>query len=307
MLENATANANANTARCALVTGATGYIGSKLVHRLVRDGWQVAIVARADSSLAVLDAVLPAISVHRHDGSTSGMVSIVAAVRPDVVFHLASLFLAQHKSDDIAALVGSNLLFSTQLAEGMAANNVRYLVNTGTSWQHYENAPYNPVNLYAATKQAFEDILAYYVEADLLKVTTLALFDTYGPNDPRKKLVTLLRNTAASGEPLYMSPGEQIIDLVHIDDVLDAYLLAAERIESQTQPSACYGVSSGETLNLRQFVALFERVIGKPVPIVWGGRPYREREVMVPWNAPTLDGWTPRIRLEDGLRAVEGT
>ena len=298
---------NIRTARRALVTGATGYIGSQLARRLLREGWEVAVVVRTGSSLAVLDDVLPAIKVHRHDGSTAGMIAIVAAARPDIVFHLASLFLAQHKSDDVAALVGSNLLFSTQLAEAMAANQVRYLVNTGTSWQHYENAPYNPVNLYAATKQAFEDILAYYAQAGLLKVTTLALFDTYGPNDPRKKLVTLLRATAASGEALHMSPGEQVLDLVHIDDVLDAYLLAAERIGSQVQASAHYGVSSGETLTLRQFVALFEKVTGNPVPIVWGGRPYREREVMVPWQAPALEGWTPRIRLEDGLRVIEGS
>lgn len=300
MLENTTA------ARRALVTGATGYIGSQLVRRLVRDGWEVAIVARPGSSLAVLDAVLPVISVQLHDGSTDGMIAAVAAARPDVVFHLASLFLAQHKSDDIAALVGSNLLFSTQLVEAMAVNDVHYLINTGTSWQHYESAIYNPVNLYAATKQAFEDILAYYVEAGLLKTITLALFDTYGPNDPRKKLVTLLRSTAASGVALHMSPGEQVIDLVHIDDVLDAFVLAAAQIEKQATSSAHYGVSSGETLSLRQFVQLFEKVTGKPVPIVWGGRAYREREVMVPWRAPALAGWAPRIRLEDGLRAVEG-
>jgi len=296
-----------NTARRALVTGATGYIGSQLVQRLVRDGWEVSIVARQGSSLAVLNSVLPVTSVQRHDGSTGSMIAAVAAARPDIVFHLASHFLAQHKSEDVVALVSSNVLFSTQLAEAMAANGVRYLVNTGTSWQHYENADYNPVNLYAATKQAFENILAYYVEAGLLKATTLALFDTYGPNDPRKKLVTLLRNTATSGEALHMSPGDQVIDLVHIDDVLDAFVLAADQIGAQATPAAHYGISSGETLSLRQFVALFEKVTGKPVPIVWGGRPYREREVMVPWQAPALAGWTPRIRLEDGLRAVEGS
>lgn len=292
--------------RRAFVTGATGYIGSRLVARLVHDGWAVHIVTRVDSKLDVLHGVLSRIAVHEHDGSTAGMIEVLARARPDVVFHLASLFLAQHTPDNVESLIGSNLLFSTQLAEAMVANKVRHLINTGTSWQHFENQAYNPVNLYAATKQAFEDILVYYVNAGHFKVTTLALFDTYGPGDPRKKLVALLRNTARTGEPLLMSPGEQLIDLVHITDVLDAFLLAAQRIANQALPYVRYGLSSGQPLSLREFVNLFERVTGATLPIVWGGRPYRAREVMVPWEAPALDGWRPRIKLEEGLRETEG-
>ena len=62
---------------------------------------------------------------------------------------------------------------------------VKILVNTGTSWQHYENKDYSPVNLYAATKQSFEAILQYYVEVASLKAITLKLFETYGLDDPR--------------------------------------------------------------------------------------------------------------------------
>jgi nucleoside-diphosphate-sugar epimerase len=222
------------------------------------------------------------------------------------VFHLASLFLAQHQPQDVDALILSNVLFSTQLAEAMVANGVRHMVNTGTSWQHFDNQDYNPVNLYAATKQAFEDILAYYADAGMLKVVTLALFDTYGPNDPRRKLVALLRDLARTGQALAMSPGEQLIDLVHIDDVVDAFLLAAQRLPSQPTAYARYGVSSGAPMTLRAFVGVFERVAGTSLAIEWGGRPYRPREVMTPWQAPAMEGWQARIRLEDGLRAIEG-
>ncbi|MFM8911402.1 MAG: NAD-dependent epimerase/dehydratase family protein, partial [Flammeovirgaceae bacterium] len=55
-----------------LVTGATGFIGSKLVHRLLAQGCEVHIVTRANSDLQVLDTVLNTITVHRHDGTSSG-------------------------------------------------------------------------------------------------------------------------------------------------------------------------------------------------------------------------------------------
>jgi dTDP-4-dehydrorhamnose 3,5-epimerase len=289
--------------RVALVTGATGYIGSNLAKRLVTEGWDVHVVVRTNTRLDALDPILPQITVQRHDGSTRGMIQLVGDARPDVVLHLASLFLAQHRPEDVEALISSNLLFSTQLAEAMAANQVKHLINTSTSWQHYENAEYNPVNLYAATKQAFEDILAYYIDACGLRVVTLALFDTYGPNDPRPKLISLLWKTALNQEALAMSPGEQLIDLVHIEDVMDAFLHSADLVIAQHEGHMRYGISSGNPIRLIDLVAAFEESTGYKLQIAWGSRSYRPREVMVPWtNYMTLPGWQPRVLFAKGIQ-----
>ena len=167
----------------------------------------------------------------------------------------------------------------------MTLQGVTKLINTGTSWQHYENEDYNPVCLYAATKQAFEDMLKFYVEASELKVITLKLFDTYGPDDPRPKLFTLLRRVAEEQTELAMSPGEQLIDLVYIDDVIEGYLLAARRLmDNSVSGMEDYAISSGKQISLKELVAIYGRTIGKQLPIKWGGRSYRTREVMVSWN-----------------------
>lgn len=289
--------------RRALVTGAAGFVGSNLVRRLVADRWDVHIVVRPDSTLDILQTDLAFLACHEHDGSALGMTGLMERVRPDMVFHLASRFLAQHESEDIESLVTSNVLFSTQLVDAMVKTGVKYLVNTGTSWQHYLDADYRPVNLYAATKQAFEDILGYYVDVYDLKVTTLALFDTYGRNDPRTKLIALLWKTALEQHHLAMSPGEQQIDLVHIDDVVSAFVHAADILPAQAPAHARFGVSSGQRMRLIDLVGLFEATTGHILPITWGGRPYRPREVMVPWTAfPALPGWNPSITLEAGIR-----
>lgn len=288
--------------RRALVTGATGFVGSNLVRRLVADKWDVHLVVRPGSSLDVLHRERACLSHHEHDGTTAGMNELMERVQPDIVFHLASLFLAQHASDDLDSLVTSNVLFSTQLVEAMVTTGVKYLVNTATSWQHYLDAPYRPVNLYAATKQAFEDILCYYADAYDLKVTTLALFDTYGRDDPRAKLMALLWKTALEQRPLAMSPGEQLIDLVHIDDVVSAFVQAADLLPGQASAHARFGVSSGRRMRLIDLVRLFEEVTGYSLSITWGERPYRAREVMVPWTSfATLPGWRPRVALESGI------
>lgn len=292
----------------ALVTGATGFIGSHVTRRLHRDGWDVHIVTRSGSDRSGLQNIYNRLTVHKHDGSTQGMVCILKKSRPDAVFHLASLFLAQHQSDDIEPLIKSNLLFGTQLMEAMAKSDVRLLINTGTSWQHYENQLYSPVNLYAATKQAFEMILQFYLETTPMKAITLKLFDTYGPDDPRPKLFTLLRNAAQKGQALPMSPGEQLIDLVYIEDVVEAFILAAERLQTgQVDGHEIYAVSSGNPIKLRELVNRYVNIICTKLPVEWGEKPYRPREVMIPWHTGrSLPGWKPRISLDEGISMIAG-
>ena len=290
----------------ALITGATGFVGSHLARRLVQEGWRVHIVSRADSRLPEAEE-FAYVTNHIHDGSTESMVNCVVQAKPDVVFHLASLFMSQHANKDVNALIQSNVLFGSQLLEAMKVNQVTNLVNTGTSWQHYNNENYNPVCLYAATKQAFEAILEYYVQACGIKAITLKLFDTYGPDDPRLKIFHLLGKAATSGETLDMSGGEQLIDFVHINDVTEAYLIAAQRlIECRAQQHERYAVSSGNPMPLRDLVQLYTEVTGSAIHVNWGARPYRFREVMKTWTGGgSIEGWQPKLELADGMKSSQ--
>lgn len=290
--------------RTALVTGATGFVGSHLVRRLIKEGRETHIITRSSSNLTLLKDVRKKVIIHQHDGTTNSMINIVKETEPEIIFHLASLFLAQHESKDIERLVQNNVLFGTQLAESMSVNNVNNLINTGTSWQHYQNEDYNPVCLYAATKQAFEDIIQYYVETSEIKAVTLKLYDTYGSDDPRPRLFSLLNKAAETGEPLDLSTGEQLIDFVYIDDVTEAYVIAAQRLlEGAVSQHERYAVSSGHPMQLKKLVKLYVEVTKQAVSVNWGGRPYRYREVMVPWSkGRSLPGWEPETNLIDGIR-----
>ena len=288
-----------------LLTGATGFIGSQLALRLVVEGHEVAVVVRPDSRLDVLQAIIPRITVHIYDGSYESLVRALEVSRPELVIHVASLFLAQHKSSDVARLIESNLNFPAQLLEAMSQVGTGYMLNTGTSWQHYQNEIYNPVNLYAASKQAFEALLEYYVKAQGLKVITLKLFDTYGPGDFRPKLFSLLRRTARTGNILRMSPGEQEIDLVYIDDVLEAFLMAMQRLNIVTTAEN-YAVSNSMRLSLRELTHIYGEATGYMLNVEWGGLPYRPREVMTPWTGgQLLPGWKVRMPISEGIVRME--
>jgi nucleoside-diphosphate-sugar epimerase len=79
--------------RRALVTGATGFVGSHLVRHLLAEGWAVHVIVRPGSSLGQLTPSLSGMVMHRFDGNIELMRGIVCESQPDVVFHLASLFL----------------------------------------------------------------------------------------------------------------------------------------------------------------------------------------------------------------------
>lgn len=286
----------------ALITGATGFVGSHLARRLVRDGWQVHILSREGSLLPNTPEFALVIN-HVLDGSTEGMVTCVAQAKPDVIFHLASLALSSNMPKDVEPLIRSNVLYGSQLLEAMKVSGISRIINTGSFWQHYNNEDYNPVCLYAATKQAFEAILEFYVQACGVNAVTLELFDTYGPDDPRPKLFHFLNKAAKNGEPLDMSNGEQLIDLVHIDDVVEAYVIAAQRLrDGEASQHERYAVSSGHPLPLKELVQLYAEVTCQNVVVNWGARPYRDREVMAPWNqGDSLPGWIPVVSLKDGI------
>ena len=289
-----------------LLTGATGFVGGYLVKRLLKERHEVHVLVRPTTDLALFGNDLDRIVSHRHHGTTEGMVELVRNAQPDAVMHLASLFLGEHQSTNVDDLIASNVLLSTQLAEAMAVNEVQLLINVGTSWQHYEDGRYNPVNLYAATKQAYRSILRYYIEAANLKVINLELFDTYGPNDQRGKLFALLDRLRTSGDTLAMSPGDQQLDPVYIDDVSEAFIAALKRLRSDVvQDEETYSVRSQNPIKLKDLVKTYEDVAGSILKIEWGGRPYRAREVMAPWSrGETLPGWSSTITLQEGIKKI---
>lgn len=290
----------------ALVTGAAGFVGGRVAQQLAQDGWEVSALVRRDPPAGRLAAGVRAV---RHDGTAPGLVDLLGAERPDAVFHLASLFTVEHASAQVDALIESNVRLGAQVLEAAAVHGVRRVVCAGTAWQEglppaAEGGPRRSVNLYAATKSAFEAVAAWYADAHGIAVTCLRLFDTYGPDDPRRKLVALLAEAARTGAPVSLTPGENRLDLLHVDDAAAAFRHAEARQRQGLDRGLCvYAVGSGRALTLREIVAEVERAAGRPLDARFGARPYRPREVLDPWRGPALPGWAPRIALAEGLRA----
>ena len=285
-----------------LVTGASGFVGSHTARALLAHGHTVGAVVRPHAPLDSLDERTDRLV---HDGSTEQLHELAERFRPDVAIHLASCFVAEHQPSDIDSLIDANLRFGCQLLDALSRLRVMRFVNIGTSWEHFRSDAYNPASLYAATKKAFQDLCAFYADSDGMRIVTLKLHDTYGPGDARPKLLSLLQSMCRSGGELKLSPGAQLVNFTHVDDVVEAIRVAIARTAGlATGTMESFAVRGPEQMTLRDLVELFAEVSGTTLNVNWGARPYRAREVMTPWLGEPLPGWFAQVRLKDGFRRL---
>ena len=286
-----------------LLTGMTGFIGRHLSKRLVGDGHKLYTVIRNPDQERLFEN--SSITCYTNSGSISGLIEFFSTARLDGVVHCASHFVVEHTPEEIEGLINSNVLFSTQLLEASVKSKVNWFLNTGTFWQHFQDQDYSPVNLYSATKQAFESITQFYLETSEINFVTVKLNDTYGPGDTRPKIFNLWKRTVEEENILKMSKGEQYIDIVYIDDVVEAYTALIGLLQDDAKRhfrGKSFAVTSGNRMKLKDLATVFEGVAGKKMNIIWGARQYRNREVMHPWSkGGNIPGWKPKISIEEGI------
>lgn len=288
-----------------LISGATGFIGTHLINKLEEEKYEIFVIVRSNPQKKVFSKK---IKTYLFDGEIESLVAYMQQEKFDGIIHLASLFLAQHKPEDVKNLLDSNLFFGTALLEAATKSKIPWFINTGTFWQHYQNKKYSPVNLYAASKQAFESLAQYYIETTPINFVTIKLSDTFGKDDTRPKIFNLLSKIRLSKETLQMSPGKQIIDISYIENVTDGYVRMVTLLSSKEAVSLrgkSFVISAKKRLTLQQLVKVFEKVTTSKLSITWGGRAYRDREIMVPWNKGLpIPGHKQRYSLEDGIREI---
>lgn len=282
-----------------LVSGATGFIGKHLIPALRTNGHNVHILVRPGSDWRGLGVQ----HVVEFADDIDHLISYFKENEIEGIIHLASLYVAEHQPNQIKDIVLSNIYLGTALLEAGKTAGINWFLNIGTIWQNY-NVPdqsdeYNPVNLYAASKQAFMTMAKYYTETSSLRFCTLKLCDTYGPDDTRKKIFALFERISKTGEELDMSPGYQRLDIVHVDDVVAGIIKLAGMLSKNEKVRPEYVISSGRQLSLRELARLYEQQNGAKLRINWGKRPYRNREVMTPYKGVVLEGWEPKILLKE--------
>ena len=287
-----------------IVTGATGYLGRELAARLTADGRTVHALVRSTSNLERLRGVAPAVTCHVHDGTTEGIATVFGDIDPEIVFHLASRYRREDSPSDLEDMVESNVLFGTRVLDAMRRAGCHRLVAAGSAFEHYGEGGDQALNLYAATKRAFGEILAYYADVAAIDAVVTVLYDVYGPDDERRRLPTLMREAQHGGPPLSLPSRPINVDMLFVDDAVAA-LVRAGALTAERRPGVRrFAASGGSVRSIPDVVGAFERASGRPVPVAPDAYPVPDRAIDTPWRGPQVPGWAPKVSLEDGFRLL---
>jgi len=281
-----------------LVTGASGFIGSRLCERLVSVGAEVHGVSRSQRSGTVrwwTADVIDAVSTR----------AVLQTVQPDVVFHLAGLVSGARDRALVLPMLHSHTVGTVNVLLTCADNGCRRVVHVGSFEESDETDAAAAVSPYAAAKSAAAIYTRLLRHAYATPVVTLRLFMVYGPGqlDDTKLVPYVVRSLLRGRAPL-VSSGGRPVDWVFVDDVVDALIAAAaaDQIEGET-----LDIGSGTLVSIRAMVDEIARQIGGAVAPQFGARPDRPNERVRAADlgrTQALIGWRPKTNLTEGLAAT---
>ncbi|MBM3545741.1 MAG: NAD-dependent epimerase/dehydratase family protein [Alphaproteobacteria bacterium] len=295
--------ADRDARRCAVVTGANGYLGTTLLRRLAVKGWEAHALVRAAGASAWRGEVPPAERIHAIGTDSRAIGPLVSRLRPTAILHVAAAGRISHEPEDLPSLIDANIALGAALAEAAATTDTPMVI-AGSYWEFGDGGKGVANSLYAATKSALDPILAYYAAMRGLRRTKLVLTDIYGPADWRNRLLSLLVAAARDGTSLDLTDGRQEMEPIHVEDAADAFIHAAELFIRGEDIPAVVSVNGGIRLSLRDLAARVERVSGKRIAARWGTRPYPEGQIFTPVRLPPLPSWQPRHDLDSGIASL---
>jgi len=303
------AGTDALAGRRVFVTGATGFLGSHLTHRLAASGVEVHALVRGLARRASVHA-----RVIQHPGDMTHADSIRAAVafsRPDVVFHLAASGTTSADGADAARMLDVNVAGAERLWAALEGFRGR-VVQTGTCAEYAarsgalaEDAPCAPMTEYSRT--VHEAVLRSLDVARRTgrEVAILRPFGPYGPGDRPERLIPFVIEGLLGNGRVGVTAGPQRRDFSYVDDHVDALVAAA------TAPLAgggcVYNIGSGHPISVRDLVkTIASHIGGHAIDRVDFGalspRPGDAEDRYADIAAARRDlGFSPRVSLDEGL------
>ncbi|MDD5512256.1 MAG: GDP-mannose 4,6-dehydratase [Candidatus Omnitrophica bacterium] len=294
-----------------VITGGSGFVGANLARKLLKSGHEVHLLVRKNYHPWRLQGIAQDLHIHKADlGDIGGLKKSIAGIKPQWIFHLG-VYGAYSYQDDPGKILQTNVLGTANLMEAALKTGFQAFINTGSSSEYgFKNEPFcetdrlQPNSYYAASKAAATLFCSYSAVAKNAGITTLRLFSVYGPYEEPARLVPTLLVYGLKGKfPDLVNPATAR-DYVYVDDVTEAYILAAEKIK--TGAGEIYNLGTGVQTSIREIVALARKILKIKARPEWGTLPARIWDSNF-WVADNRKikrelAWRPRTGLEQGFK-----
>ncbi len=305
-----------------LVTGITGFIGSRLAEKLVQNGDEVSGLVRhaSERQLSRIKGILP--QIHIIEGDLVCYHSVLSAVEscdPDIVYHLGALTPVRLSFDDPYPYMAVNFDGTVNLVHSILkqAPNCRLIIASTAEvygWQSGgkpipEDSILNPASPYAVAKAAADQYVQMANKVYHLRGTIMRPINSYGRIGESGFFTEYIISKMLAGETCYVGTPESVRDYMFVDDHVNAYFEVAK---SEKAVGGVYNVSPGNPVTNIQLVKKLSEMIGYKGKVVSGSYPpgYAQRPQTQDPAYLVLDktkitreiGWKPQFTLDEGLK-----
>jgi len=255
-----------------LVTGGAGFIGANLVRRLLLNKETVHILQPKKSNLWRLKDIKRKLTIHNTSlTKVEPLQKLLHNIQPKIIYHLAA-HGAYSKQQDIQKIISTNINGTVNLMLATKDLKLKCFINTGSSAEYgkkdkkmNENDYCEPETIYAASKLATTNIATVFSKRYNLPIITLRPFSVYGPYENKNRFIPTIISSLLDSKPIKITTDKIRHDYIYIDDVVDAYVLAASNPNLATEK--VFNVGTGKEYTCNEVVKMLFEISRREVSV----------------------------------------
>lgn len=295
-----------------LITGGAGFIGANFVYKFQELGCEVHVIDKREANFWRLDKIKSKININLVDLTKKDQVEkVINKIKPEIILHFATYGAYQAKQQDVDKTININLLGAINLIEACREVGFECFINTSSSSEYgikdkpmKENDLLEPDNLYGVTKVATTLYCQNIAKKFNLPIITMRLFSVYGYFEEKERLIPTIINSFLQNKELELSSPNSVRDFIFIEDIMEAYLLAIENIESIK--GEIFNLGAGKQSKISEVVEIVKKNINSYVKIKYGKVKISQTEPQL-WVADNSKArkilkWQPRNDLDTGIK-----
>ena len=267
-----------------LLTGSSGFIGSNILNIFSKYYKFYILVRKKPSNEYLKNKNISLIKFKNYNSLNSKLNKI----KVDIVIHCATHYVKDHKFQDIEKLCHSNLMLGNVILENLTKLKASKFINFSTVWEDGNAKKDNVENLYSAYKKSFSTILSFY-KKNLKKVNfyELMVFDTFGNNDHRKKIIHTLKINYHKNKSTTIISKNLYMNLLNISDIINAVDLI---LKKNVVPKK-YSITNNFNIKILDLIKIFNKQNQKKLKVKWLSNNLIKYKIY-PYDK--LNGWKPK-------------
>ncbi len=274
-----------------LVTGGSGFIAKHLVQTLKNLGVEVLQLNRQAKSE---DQIFSSADYVQENITFADFGKI------DLIFHLAAVYSPNSDSATFNEMFKSNVQLSSKLIFDANAHSVPILL-TGSYTQSANGQDFNSMTLYSSFKNAVEIVAEYFVKSQGLKCATTRIYESYGYDDKRPKLLYRIIDSLLTNTEITLPAADLELNYVEVNDVVNALIEIGSKI-GRNDNFTIYRISPANTIKLSELIMLLESIVGRSLRKSNQINSRSHFDVKQTWlSGEVIANWTPHHLINQDL------